>query len=108
MTSIYAEHHRHVKKIVRPSQHDFERKVNIQISSADRFFDFYSLIADLDVALGRDQVLILLFEDGLDANAAKIASQVRHRGSLDVSRMRRENVRRPGAKSWQGSRREPA
>jgi hypothetical protein len=103
--ALYAEQQRAMSA---PSQEDFEEKVREALRIADPWLDFDTLVEDLHAVLEPDDVLTLLYEDGIATNVTRIADflGVEFDDAL-ASDTPRENARRAGEGSWRGSYRLP-
>lgn len=98
MGSLYAQMQPFVAS---PSQADFEGKIAGLLAAGDPFFDFGTLVEELDAALKPSNCLILLHEDGVEHNAHRIADFLGL--SCDVIRksIPAENVKASGEGAWQ-------
>lgn len=100
MGSLYAQIQRGMRF---STQDDFEAKVTQSLLNADPFYDYASLVEELEVELGEDDLLVLLHEDGLERNVARIAEFLDLPLVFSDLNDARENVKRHGRRSWQGA-----
>lgn len=100
MGSLYAQLQNSMRK---PSQNDFEAKVTRALSTDDPFFDYATLVEELEQDLGDGDLLILLYEDGLELNVSRIAEFLGIELVAPHSSRSRENVKRHGSQSWKGA-----
>ena len=100
MGSLYAQWQRSMGN---PSQNDFEAKVTRALSTDDPFFDYATLVEELEQDLGDGDLLILLYEDGLERNVSRIAEFLGIELVAPHSSRSRENVKRHGSQSWKGA-----
>jgi hypothetical protein len=87
----------------RPGQSDFEGKVRQLIHDRDPFCDWHALVSELDEALGAENCLVLLHEDGMPVNVGKLSSFLDVKISSDYVDALRENVKRDGPQAWRGT-----
>jgi hypothetical protein len=103
--ALYAEQQRAMSA---PSQKDFEGKVREALRIADPWLDYDTLVEDLHATLEPDDVLTLLYEDGIAINVSRIADFLGVEfDDVLASDTPRENARRAGEGSWQGFYRLP-
>lgn len=98
MGSLYAQVQPFLK---RPGQADFEAKAKALLAADDPFFDFGTLVEELDVALGSSNCLVLLYEDGVNHNAHQIAEFLGLPAEILPQSVPRANVKSSEGKSWQ-------
>jgi hypothetical protein len=103
LASLYAQLEGHM---ARPGQEDFESKVRGLIRQNDPFCDWASFIEELVILVGRDNLLLLLHEDGVEQNVARMGSFLGT--AIDTSGIEqwRENVKAQSSQQWKGVRRE--
>jgi hypothetical protein len=89
-------------KMARPGQSDFDAKMVNVLMSNDASLDFAAIINQLDDAVGRENCLVLVYEDGLEANVQKVAAFLNIEINIDISAIQPENVKRDGQKAWIG------
>ena len=85
----------------RPGQADFEAKVEESLRRDDPFFDYASLVEELQQVVGGTDLLVLLHEDGLERNVARIAEFLDL--PLRATGLTRENVKSESAQAWKGA-----
>jgi hypothetical protein len=69
MGSLYAEQQSFMASA---GQADLEAKIARSLGSDDPFFDFATLVDELEAELGAEDCLVLLYEDGLAFNVSRI------------------------------------
>ena len=97
MASLYSQIQTRLRS---PSQQDFERKVEELIATADPWFDFAALVDELDAAVGSENCLVLLYEDGVEQHAVAIADFLGWHMDVLPETIGRENVQRASATVW--------
>lgn len=81
-----------------PSQADFGERIQRVIQTRDPSLDWEVFIKGLQSVVGRQNVLPLVYEDGLEFNLEKIMKFLRWEGNS--GNLPQENVRRVGSRSW--------
>lgn len=96
--SRYAQMSKNLRK---PSQEDFETRVSLLSKDDDPYLDWSRQIKDLHEFVGMENVLVLVYEDGLETNVGRIQDflDVDRSGSPDAQ-LPRENVKSLGARRW--------
>lgn len=84
-----------------PSQGHFESQVRALLDNGDPFCDWASLVEELESVLVEQDLLVLLYEDGLDANVRRIAEFMNLDPKTLPTAAPRENVKGSGTGSWQ-------
>lgn len=97
MASRYAQSQGRMRQ---PGQSDFEAKVRESLRRADPFFDYASLVEELAEVVGMENLLVLLYEDGMESNVERISKFVDL--PLRFAHSTRENVKRRGPQTWEG------
>lgn len=85
----------------KPSQVDFEMRVSLLLNDDDHYLDWSRQIEDLREFVGRENVLVLVYEDGLEDNVFRIQEflDMDSSGSPDAQ-LPRENVKSLGTRRW--------
>lgn len=81
-----------------PSQADFGERIQRVIQTRDPSLDWEVFIKGLQSVVGRQNVLLLVYEDGLEFNLEKIMKFLRW--ERNFGNLPHENVRRVGSRSW--------
>lgn len=97
MASRYAQSQ---GKMRQPGQGDFEAKVRESLRRADPYFDYASLVEELAGVVGMENLLVLLYEDGVEINVERISLFVDL--PLRFAHKTRENVKRRSPRTWEG------
>ena len=98
MGSLYAQVQPFLKE---PGQVDFEGKISALLAGDDPFFDFGTLVEELDAALGPASCLVLLHEDGVEHNAHRIADFLGLPSDVLPRSIPAANVKASGEGAWQ-------
>jgi len=85
----------------RPSSADLATKFRRLLREDDASLDLHGLVSVLTDRVGADDLLVLLVEDGIRTNVARIIEFLGSRGTVpDSAYARRRNVRGLGAHAW--------
>lgn len=101
LASLYAQN---LHEMRRPGQADFETKIVRLIEADDPFCDYAVLTQELQATVTRDDMLVLVHEDGFAANARRILTYLGSELEDPDLLERRELVRSDGRGGWQGER----
>jgi hypothetical protein len=96
LASLYAQGS---NKFPEPSQADFEARVRALVSARDDSLDWAGCVDALHGTIGPENVLVPVFEDGLETIVRQVGSFVGSGPSAPVP-MGRHNARGAGAESW--------
>jgi hypothetical protein len=82
-----------------PGQADFESRMSRLLARRDPYLDWVAQVESLNRILGKSNVLILLFEDGLEHNALRMAEFLGAEFEVPSS-LPKENVKVSGENRW--------
>jgi hypothetical protein len=83
-----------------PCQEDFELRLGKLLSQPDSYLDWSQQVEDLAREVGSENLLLLLYEDGLEANVLLIEDFLEWAPAEPFTSLPRLNVKRIEAKIW--------
>ena len=101
LSSLYSQREH---RMLRPGQDDFASKINSVIMTEDAFCDYASHVIGLRQLVGRENLLVLVHEDGLATNIKRLEHFLDIRLSASKNSLPQLNAKSRGAGEWQAIR----
>ena len=101
LSSLYAQRDH---RMLQPGQNDFVSKINSVVMTEDAFCDYASHVTELQQCVGRENLLVLVHEDGLVTNIERLEHFLDIDLTASKNSLPRLNAKSRGAGEWQAIR----